>query len=446
MITQPGTTSSGAVRVVLVDVGDPLPVLDARRPDGSSWAGVWLVVRVAGEPVAVVERAFDEHGVLSAADVERAVSTAVRDARPRSMPPLPDAALPPATVVVASDLARPDQLRRCLTALTRLDYPDFEVVVVDNHRGAERDGLLDEVLVGLDGVRAVREAVPGTSAARNAGARAARGEVVAFTDDDVRVDPGWLRAIGTRFTLRPEEGLVTGLILPADLETDAQLWFERHYGGFGGQRVFAPMSYRGAGRRCSPVRRSQVAAVDWTGAEQRRFAVYGAGVCGAGANMAFRASVLRDIGGFDPSLGPGTPARGGEDLALFITHLWRGGAIGYEPAAMVFHSHRADYDGLRRQLFDYGRGFTALLTALLLADPLHLVGIASRLPAYVRQARSAGGHGGSEAAPVEPADRLGSPVPGELATLESRGALRGPAAYLHSRVTERRRRRLATRS
>jgi hypothetical protein len=263
----------------------------------------------------------------------------------------------------------------------------------------------------------------------------ARGEVIAFTDDDVRVDPGWLRAIATRFAVRPEEDVVTGLILPADLETQAQLWFERHYGGFGGQRSFAPRTYRGSARR--PVsRRARVTSLDWSGTEVGSLPVYGAGVCGAGANFAVRAGALRRLGGFDLSLGTGTPARGGEDLALFIRHLWNGGSIGFEPAALVFHSHRAEYAGLRRQLYNYGLGYTALLSSLVLADPVHLVGIASQLPPGQRQS---GGRPADGAAPVSP--RPEEPVPAELRILERRGALRGPVAYAHSRLSTRRRAR-----
>jgi glycosyltransferase involved in cell wall biosynthesis len=426
---QSGASSTGAVHVLLVDAEQDPPALEASRPDGTRWAGVWLVVRAGGEPAGLVELAFDGRDVITADEVARAVAGVAHGASPRGLA-LPDIDLPAASVVVASDLARPEHLRACLTALLQLDYPDFEVIVVDNHRGPERDGLLADVVAGLDGVRTVREPVPGTSAARNAGARAARGEVIAFTDDDVRVDPGWLRAIGTRFALRPDEDLVTGLILPTDLETDAQLWFERHYGGFGGVRTFAPLTYRGAGRELSPGRRSQVTAHDWSGRELRTFAVYGAGIAGAGANMAFRAEALRRLGGFDLSLGPGTPARGGEDLVLFIAHLWNGGAIGYEPAAMVFHSHRAEYPALRQQLYNYGLGFTALLSALVLDDARHVLGVLSRVPAFVRASRS---REQAVAGPAGPA-RLGPPVPAELSTLERRGSLRGPGAYAHSRL------------
>jgi GT2 family glycosyltransferase len=422
--------------VVVVDAEDAASSLPAERGDGGRWAGVWLVVRRGGAPVAVVEAGFGGEDVLPADTVRGLVDAAVA-AHPGGPPePSTPPVLPSVSVVVPTNLARPRQLRDSLVALDALDHPDFEVVVVDNSRPGSAE-VLPELVAGLSRVRAVREPVPGISAARNAGVRSARGEVVAFTDDDVRVDPGWLRAIATRLALRPDEDAVTGLILPAELETAAQLWFERHYGGFGATRVFTPLTYRGAAGRNRLTRRAEVAVQDWDGAEVRRFAVYGAGACGAGANMAFRARALQRFGPFDEALGTGTPARGGEDLAMFIRLLAGGGSIGYEPRAVVHHTHRADYPSLRGQIEAYGLGFTAMLTSLVGAEPWHVGGVLSQLPRVARRVLA----GEEEPADAEdPAEALlGAPPPRELVWLERRGALKGPAAYLRSRRELRRR-------
>jgi hypothetical protein len=74
----------------------------------------------------------------------------------------------------------------------------------------------------------------------------AKGDVVAFTDDHVYADRRWLRALGARFALDPALGAVTGLILPAELESPAQVWFERYYGGFGGERSFRAVTLEAA--------------------------------------------------------------------------------------------------------------------------------------------------------------------------------------------------------
>ncbi|MCZ2829872.1 glycosyltransferase [Modestobacter sp. VKM Ac-2986] len=432
MSAQPvGPIPEVRVVVAVVDADRDVPALPAVRADGRRWSGAWLVVRRGGAPVAVVEAGFDGAEAIPAERLRRLVDAASSPGAP-TRATVPDAQLPSASVVVPTNLARPQQLRASLVALDQLDYPDAEVIVVDNSRDSP-PGVAAQVVEGLRRVRVVREPVPGISAARNAGVAAARGEVIAFTDDDVQVDPGWLRALGTRFALRPDEDAVTGLILPAELETAAQLWFERHYGGFGGTRVFQPLTYRGGAG--GPASRAEVLVQDWEGREVRRFAVYGAGAVGAGANMAFRASALRRLGAFDVALGTGTPARGGEDLAAFISLLWNGGVIGYEPAAVVFHTHRADYPELRDQLRAYGLGFTATLTSLVAHDPRHLLGVAAQLPYAVVRARQRRGAG----TPVPAARSFDEPAaPQELKRVERLGAFRGPDAYVRSRLRARR--------
>ncbi|WP_170149109.1 glycosyltransferase [Geodermatophilus normandii] len=417
------TSGYAPIRIVVIDAEAPGEGLSARRDDGARWGGAWLVVCSGGAPAGIVEVPFDGRDEVPADEVRRLASRLLEGREPHWPEPVPDAELPSATVVVPTNLARPEQLRAGLEALDRLDYPDAEVVLVDNSRGTPAVGAAD-VVAGLSRVRAVREAVPGISAARNAGVRAARGEVVAFTDDDVRVDPRWLRALGERFARHPDEDAVTGLILPGELETPAQLWFERHYGGFGGTRVFAPMTYRGTSG-AGIARRAEVRVLDAGQRELRRFAVYGAGAVGAGANMAFRRTALARLGDFDVALGTGTPSKGGEDLAMFIRLLWLGGAIGYEPAAVVFHTHRAGEDELRAQLHDYGLGFTAMLTSLVLRDPRHVLGLAAKVPAAVRSRWATT----SEPAGPPP---LGPVPPADLARLERAGGRRGPGAYVRS--------------
>jgi hypothetical protein len=98
----------------------------------------------------------------------------------------------------------------------------------------------------------------------------------------------------------------------------------------------------------------------------------------------------------------------------------------------VFHSHRADDEGLRQQIHDYGLGSTALLTALVWHDPRHLLGMAAQLPRYFRARRAGAGTPAATSVP----DPL---VPGDLARSERRGRLAGPPAYLRSRMGARRR-------
>jgi len=145
--------------------------------------------------------------------------------------------------------------------------------------------------------------------------------------------------------------------------------------------------------------------------------------------MAFDTAVLRAAGGFDVALGTGTPSRGGEDLAVLVELLTAGHALGYEPNAFVHHTHRATLAGLERQIYGYGVGFTAMLTAVVLRDPRHLAGLAAVMPAWVRSLR--------DPTSAKRALRTDS-YPSGLGRTELRGMLAGPSAYLRARRMQRR--------
>jgi cellulose synthase/poly-beta-1,6-N-acetylglucosamine synthase-like glycosyltransferase len=315
-----------------------------------------------------------------------------------------------------------------------LDYPDFELILVDNRRTTPHPDPLTEMVKDRLWLKVVRESKPGISAARNKGVAESTGEFIAFTDDDVYVDRQWLRAIGTRFMRDPALDAVSGLILPSELESPAQIWFERYYGGFNGQRSFEASTLEAGGSRSKFLRGSRIVVRNDKGIEIKKFSIYGVGAYAAGANMAFRKSALERIGGFDVALGTGTPARGGEDLAAVISTLWTGGRLGFEPSALAHHRHRREYSELLTLMDGNGIGFTALLTSLVRNDPRHLLGLGSQLSLGIRQiivqrARKIRGvaKGTSSAQSTEPL------FPAELAHREFRAYLRGPAAYFKSR-------------
>ena len=205
--------------------------------------------------------------------------------------------------------------------------------MVDN---APRDGATERA-VAHTGARYVREARPGLDWARRRGAAEARHDIVAYVDDDVRVDSWWLHGVSEAFA-DPSVGLVTGLVLPAELETRAQHLFEQ-YGGMG--KGFDARSFR-ADRMTADA----------------RLAVHALGV---GANMAFRRGALERIGGFDTGLDVGTPARGGGDLDAFSRALRAGLTVRYEPGALAWHRHRRDLEALHRQIRDNGVAFGVYL-------------------------------------------------------------------------------------
>lgn len=234
------------------------------------------------------------------------------------------------------------RLPECLDALVALEYPPerLDLMVVDNAPAdATTQRLVEE---RYPRIRYVREPRPGLDLARNAAVAAAAGDIVAFTDDDVSVDPGWVAALARIFAAEPEVDAVTGLVVPDEIDVDSQRLFEE-YGGFG----------RGFDR--------QYHRVDTASGERAARRHGGAGRFGTGANMAFRARVFERIGGFDPALDVGTPANGGGDLEMFFRVLKEGGTLVYEPAAILRHRHRRTYAALRTQLTNNGIGFSAYL-------------------------------------------------------------------------------------
>ena len=243
----------------------------------------------------------------------------------------------PFVTVAVCTRERPDDLAACLEAIARLDYPNYEVVVIDNAPRSDRVEQL--VKTRYPRVRYFAEPRPGLDWARNRAILEAGGEIIAFTDDDVIVDPRWLTAITREFVENPAVMAVTGLVVPAELETDSQVQFE-WYNGFG----------KGYRRRWFERGRDQVG---------RSFLMHGAGQFGTGANMAFRRSVFDQVGFFDPALDVGTPTNGGGDLDMYFRVLKAGHALFYEPDAVVRHRHRSDPKSLRYQIEGWGSGFFA---------------------------------------------------------------------------------------
>jgi GT2 family glycosyltransferase len=249
-----------------------------------------------------------------------------------------DSFIPPKATVAVCTRDRPDDLRRCLDALMRLPDDGQEILVVDNCPSTETTRRAVE---SYGHIRYIREDRPGASAARNRALREAKHEIVAFSDDDTTPDPGWLRALLRNFK-DPLVMCVTGLTMPLELETEAQDWFERHT-PFG--RGFKRFVLEGTGRNPLHV-----------------------APAGTSANMALRKSVREYVGYFDEALGPGTPAKTGEDYDLFSRILTSGYRIVYEPRALSWHRHRRTWKELRHTVYGYGVGVYAFLTKSMLVQ------------------------------------------------------------------------------
>ncbi|HYW50127.1 MAG TPA: glycosyltransferase, partial [Gemmatimonadaceae bacterium] len=316
------------------------------------------LVRLHGRPIGWL-RIEKPGSNVSAAYLRRTLDAQLRAAVLRSawrqrlddVSPLPELEQHAVSVIVCTR-DRTESLAACLDALLAVDHAPFEIIVVDNAPGTEGTAhLVQQRIAQLNAARGggaaavtppvlryVRETRAGLDWARNRGLQEARHAIVAYTDDDVRVDSAWVRNIVRAFA-DPEVQLVTGLVVPGELATDAQVIFEDDCGGMG--KGLLP---RVVGR----------SAID---AWQR----LGAHHLGVGANMAFRREWLQRLGGFDTALDVGTASHGGGDLDIFHRSMLAGGVARYEPRAFVRHHHRREMPALRRQLRDNGRAFGVYL-------------------------------------------------------------------------------------
>ncbi|MCE5292650.1 MAG: glycosyltransferase [Nocardiaceae bacterium] len=335
-VADTNTLWSGATwigKLSIADIGHDSVTLK----DSDGYSRARLLVWDNGRP-----RGFAEvpvrNGKASGDDIRRAVALL-------PLPAAPPYAGDGAVSVVICTKDRPDQLRVALSSLVSLAYPNMEIVVVDNNPSS---GLTKPVVAEFTEhqIRFVQASTPGLSVARNAGALAATSPIVAFTDDDVIVDPDWLRSIVGAFSRDSRIACVTGMVPSAELTSAAQDCFDRRVGW---------------SKHCSP----EIYDLADPPAENKLFP-FEVARFGTGANFAARRSHLIELGGFDEGLGVGSPAGGGEDIDFFVRVLLAGYKLCYEPAAVVWHLHRRDASGLRSQLQDYGLGLGAWIAKLLL--------------------------------------------------------------------------------
>jgi GT2 family glycosyltransferase len=320
-----------AIKVLELDVMDrEWPTLRVEGCDG-----LRILVRRGGRPVGWASIAPCDGPVRPAEFLRESVTRQLgRELAEPVLEELPTAGDPPPISVVVCTRDRTDLLEGCLEAILVLDYPDYEILVVDN--APRGDGTVR--LAARLPVRYVREDRPGLNWARNRGVAEAHHGIIAFTDDDARPDRLWLRALHRAFS-QPGVMAAMGFVAPVELETRAQALFEIEYGGMG------------HGFRSRTINRDRLTTSDLAWASG----------FGVGANMAFRREIFAEIGGFDVALDVGTPSGGGGDVEMFHRVVARGYTLLYDPAILVWHRHRREDAALRRLMFDNGRSFGAYL-------------------------------------------------------------------------------------
>jgi len=417
----PGALWVGSVDVREIDRAAAAGVSSATLLDADGYAAARLLVRLGDTVLGFVEVPVD-HGrvavsalVAENADVDRAAAASAEATAPVT-------ATTAVTVVICTR-DRADQLRDALTSVLAVDHPSFDVVVVDNASATDATArLIAEEFAGDPRVRLVTEPVPGLSSARNTGVRNATGEIVAFTDDDVVVDPGWLTAVTRAFASAADVECVSGLVPSGELRTPVQRYFD--------DRVSWSKNL---------TRRTFRLAEQPADLPMFPFSV---GEFGTGANFALRRETVLRLGAFDTAFGAGTPTGGGEDLDIFTRVLFDGGALVIEPSALIWHRHRSDLAALRAQARGYGVGLGAWLTKVAL-DPRMAKQALRRAPqAFVRLVGKGAGElaEGPDQSTTETAATSSLPTHADLARevrrvgrLELMSVLLGPVRFLQQR-------------
>src|SRR5262249_16395990 len=224
--------------------------------------------------------------------------------------PQPATPLPRVSVVVCAYNAA-STLDDCLVSIEQLTYPDFEIILVND---GSRDRT-SEIAHNHPSVRVIDTPNGGLSAARNVGLAEATGDIVAYTDADVRVDRDWLTYLVQPFLTSDVVGSGGPNVVPADDPPMAQS-IARAPGG--------PTHVLLADRIAEHV---------------------------PGCKMAFRREALLAIGGFNPIY-----LRAGDDVDVCWRLQARGWKIGFAAAALVWHHHRSSIKAYWRQQVGYGEG------------------------------------------------------------------------------------------
>ncbi|GIE94841.1 glycosyltransferase [Paractinoplanes rishiriensis] len=409
--------------VLDLDLSDPLPTVAAVHTDGRRVRQAWVLVRLFTEPLGTVLVDVPEGGLRPAAlgaAIEAELGAVLR---PRlGGLPLPIDGYTPAVepeflarrravlataphiTVVLCTRERPGALARCLDSLLAQQYPKFRVLVVDNAPETNSTAEVVRAAARRGPVEYLKEPKAGLSFARNTAVKAAPGEILAWIDDDEVADPFWLAEVARALDEHPDADVISGVIVPAELETRAQLWFEQ-FGGHSKGRGFTPAAFSPATAHIqSPL--------------------YPLPPFGTGANMTFRPGVIERIGMFDTALGAGTPAMGSEDTLAFTQVLVAGGKIVYQPTAVTHHYHRRDLEGLQKQMVGYGTGLVAAYTSLLMARPGLIWSLLRLAPGALRDLT------GKDTPRTA---TLRDDFPRDLLKANRRGMLAGPSAYLRGR-------------
>lgn len=389
----------GPIHVATVDASDAPAELAVPPRTVGAYRAAQVLVRDGSRTLDVVLLPVDQ-GVVRLDPVNRSVAAPAHQTTFDR----------PLISVVIPTARRKRQAVDSVRAALRAGYPRLEILVVDNlPPGPAGDAWLREQVETL-GARYLVEPRTGVSVARNTGARASSGELIAFIDENISVEPGWFDAVAEEFVSDPGVGCVTALVLPASLETDAEVLFERLKG----------YSHTVQRQRLTreTVREDPLYPLS--------MARYGPGSC-----TTWRRTTFERLGGFEELLGPGTTTMAGEDLDLFVRLARADGTVVYTPHAVARHTHRADWLELREQMRGYGVGLSAMLLLSVVRRPVLVFSILRRVPRGISRLAS-------RTPQLPPADRAARARLRQLRRDERCGMVEGPLALARAWAERRR--------
>ena len=235
---------------------------------------------------------------------------------------------------------RADELTICLTNLLKQCDDRDEIIVIDNRPSNNKTLYVVENF----NVQYFRLNNGGKSTAMNMGIKKSNSEIVAFLDDDDFIERGWRNSILNHFD-DPLIAYVSGLRRPFELKTTAQHLFHLKGGFSKGEslRVFNSSQYKNTWWRGVPIY-----------------------LVGLGGNSAVKKTAIEKVGGFDELFGPGEPIWASESTELCYRLLQTGYSLIYDPTITVQNKYIDDYNVLKKRLFNYGLGDTAIQTKFLI--------------------------------------------------------------------------------
>jgi len=257
-------------------------------------------------------------GLVTADRMPKPAYEAVAELYRQKLPLLPPVV--PAISVVVCAYNAASTMDDCLASFATLEYPDFEVIVVDDGSTDDTGAIADRYAAKAPYIHVIHQPNLGLSAARNVGMNASRGEIVAYTDSDCVVDPHWLHYMAWAF-------------------------MDDRFAAVGGPNLAPPEDNRTAACvAVSPGAPTHVLLTDEIAEHV------------PGCNMAYRKEFLAGIGGFDA-----TYRAAGDDVDVCWRLQNEGRTIGFSAAMTVWHHRRNTVSAYLKQQKGYGRAEALLL-------------------------------------------------------------------------------------